>query len=105
MKHKIMAVMARREREMRLSGRVEMDDAYFGGRRSGDKRGRGAVGKTPFVAAISTEAGGRPRKLKLATGRGFRKRQFARGAAYRLAPGSTVVTDGFGCWRVLGEGA
>ena len=54
MKHKIMAVMARREGETRLDGRVEMDDAYLGGRRSGGKRGRGAAGKTPFVAAVST---------------------------------------------------
>ena len=26
------------------------------------------------------------------------------GAAHWLAPGSEVVTDGLGCWRVLGEG-
>ena len=26
-------------------------------------------------------------------------------AAQWLAPGSEVVTDGLGCWRVLGEGA
>ena len=30
-KHKIMAVMARREGETALAGRVEMDDAYLGG--------------------------------------------------------------------------
>ena len=64
-KHKIMAVMARREGETRLTGRVEMDDAYLGGVRSGGKRGRGAAGKTPFVAAVSTSPEGRPRKLKL----------------------------------------
>ena len=46
--------MARREGETRLAGRVEMDDAYLGGVRSGGKRGRGAAGKTPFVAAVST---------------------------------------------------
>ena len=65
-KHKIMAVMARREEETPLSGRVEMDDAYLGGVRSGGKRGRGAAGKTPFVAAVSTSPEGRPRKAKLA---------------------------------------
>ena len=32
MKHKIMAVMARREADTPLSGRVEMDDAYLGAR-------------------------------------------------------------------------
>ena len=42
MKHKIMAVMARREGEMRLSGRVEMDDAYLGASRAmtGTRAGR-----------------------------------------------------------------
>ena len=44
MKHKIMAVMARREADTPLSGRVEMDDAYLGGARAGGKRGRGAPG-------------------------------------------------------------
>ena len=105
MKHKIMAVMARREGERRLSGRVEMDDAYLGGRRSGSKRGWGAAGKTPFVAAVSTGPEGRPRKLKLAPVRGFRKRQIARGAPRWLAPGSEVVTDGLGCWNAFDEGA
>ena len=46
-KHKIMAVMARREGETRLAGRVEMDDAYLGGVRSGGKRGRGAAARRP----------------------------------------------------------
>ena len=77
-KHKIMAVMVRREGEAPLSGRVEMDDAYLGGRRSRGKRGRGVARKTPFVAAVSTGAGGCPRKLKLAPVRSFQKRQIAR---------------------------
>ena len=49
----------RREGETALTGRVEMDDAYLGGVRSGGKRGRGAAGKTPFVAAVSTSPEGR----------------------------------------------
>ena len=52
-KHKLMAAMVAREAEKpRLAGRVEVDDAYLGGERSGGKRGRGAAGKTPFVAAV-----------------------------------------------------
>ena len=98
-----MAVMARREGETALTGRVEMDDAYLGGVRSGGKRGRGAAGKTPFVAAVSTSPEGRPRKLKLAPVKGFRKREIARGAKHWLAPGAAVVTDGLGCWSALDE--
>ena len=70
-------------------------------RQAGPRRG----GQTPFVAAVSTSPEGRPCKAKLAPVRGFRKREIARGAARWLAPGSAVVTDGLGCWSVLGEGA
>ena len=101
MKQKIMAVMARREADTRLDGRVEMDDAYLGGSRSGGKRGRGAPGKTPFVAAVSTGAEGGPRKVKLAPVKGFRKREIARGARRWLAPETEVVTDALGCWSAL----
>ncbi len=101
MKQKIRAVMARREADTRLDGRVEMDDAYLGGSRSGGKRGRGAPGKTPFVAAVSTSAEGRPRKVKLAPVKGFRKREIARGAKRWLAPGTEGVTDALPCWNAL----
>ena len=37
MKHRIMAVMARREGETQLGVRVEMDDAFLGDKRSGPK--------------------------------------------------------------------
>ena len=80
-------------------------DAYLGGVRSGGKRGRGAAGKTPFVAAVSTSPEGRPRKLKLAPVKGFCKREIARGAKHWLAPGAAVVTDGLGCWSALEEAA
>jgi hypothetical protein len=53
-KHKLMQAMATREAaKPKLAGRVEIDDAYLGGERSG-RRGRGAAGKTPFVAAVET---------------------------------------------------
>ena len=94
-KHKIMAVMARREGETALTGRVEMDDASLGGVRSGGKRGRGAAGKTPFVAAVSTSVQGRPRKRKLAPVKGFRKREIGRGAKQALAGPRRGGCDGW----------
>ena len=57
------------------------------------------------MAAISTSPEGRPRKLKLAPVKGFRKREIARGAKHWLAPGAAVVTDGQGCWSALDEAA
>ncbi|MEX3612139.1 MAG: IS1595 family transposase [Burkholderia sp.] len=53
-KHKLLETMSLREERRRLNERVEFDDAYLGGERSGGKAGRGAPGKTPFVAAVQT---------------------------------------------------
>jgi len=53
-KHKLKQVMLERDASKRLAGRVEIDDAYIGGERSGGKRGRGAPGKRPFVAPVET---------------------------------------------------
>ena len=64
-KHKLKQVMLERDATKRLTGRVEIDDAYLGGERSGGKRGRGAPGKTPFVAAVETTPEGKPVRLKL----------------------------------------
>ena len=64
-KHKLQQVMLERDAAKQLTGRVEIDDAYLGGERSGGKRGRGAPGKTPFVAAVETTPEGKPVRLKL----------------------------------------
>ncbi len=102
LKQKVMAVMAGREGERRLDGRVEMDDAYLGGQRSG-RRGRGAAGKQPFVAAVSTSGDRRPRKIKLLPVKGFRKREISKLLAAHLIATSRLVTDGLGCWTVAAE--
>ena len=57
-KHKLTQVMLERDAAKKLSGRIEIDDAYVGGERRGGKRGRGAAGKTPFVAAVETTEDG-----------------------------------------------
>jgi transposase-like protein len=102
LKQKIMAVMAAREDEKPLTGRVEMDDAYLGGHRHG-KRGRGAAGKQPFVAAVSTSDDRRPRKMKLLPVRGFRKKAVKALAERHLTPDARVVSDGLGCWHGIDE--
>ena len=101
-KQKIMAVMAGREDQKRLDGRVEMDDAYLGGHRPG-KRGRGAAGKLPFVAAVSTGDDRRPRKIKLLPVKGFRKKEVKKLAAEHLASTARLVTDGLSCWAAAAE--
>jgi ISXO2-like transposase domain/Transposase zinc-ribbon domain len=102
MKHKLMRAMASREAaKPKLSGRVEVDDAYLGGERPGGKRGRGAAGKTPIVAAVETTPERKPRRLRLSVVKGFRKKEVERIAKRDFAPGTTVVSDGLSCWPAV----
>ena len=64
MKHKLAQVMFERNASKRLKGAVQMDDAYVGGAHPG-RRGRGAKGKTPFVAAVATTEDGKPDQIIL----------------------------------------
>jgi transposase-like protein len=102
LKQKVMHVMAEREGRKRLDGRVEMDDAYLGGHRPG-RRGRGAAGEQPFVAAVSTSDDRRPRKIKLLPVKGFRKKEIRKLVAEHLASTSRLVTDGLSCWTAAAE--
>ena len=100
--HELVRAMAAREAgKPRLSGRVEMDDAYLGGERSGGKRGRGSPGKMPFVVAVETTAERKPRRLRLTVVKGFRKREVERLAKAAIEPGSDVVSDGLSCWPAV----
>jgi transposase-like protein len=102
MKHKLMRVMREREAQKpQLEGRIEIDDAYLGGERSGGKRGRGAAGKTPFVAAVETTPDRKPRRLKLTVVKGFRKKEVEKLAKRDFAAGSNVVSDGLSCWPAV----
>jgi ribosomal protein L37AE/L43A len=104
MKHKLMrAMQAREATKPKLSGRVEVDDTYLGGERSGGKRGRGAAGKTPVIAAVETTPERKPRRLKLTVVKGFRKKEVEKVAKRDLAAGSTVVSDGLSCWPAVAK--
>ncbi|MEX3582134.1 MAG: IS1595 family transposase, partial [Burkholderia sp.] len=97
-KHKLLETMWLREERRRLDERVEVDDAYLGGERSGGKAGRGAPGKTPFVAAVQTSDDGRPLFMRLSPVPGFTKAALEVWAASSLMPTACVVSDGLWCF-------
>ena len=72
MKHKLVQVMLERNASKRLTGKVQMDDAYIGGAHSG-RRGRGAEGNTWFVAAVATTDDGKPDQIILRRVKAFSK--------------------------------
>jgi hypothetical protein len=81
-----------------LSGIIQMDDAYWGGERRGGKRGRGAPGKTPFVAAVQTNEEGHPIAMRLTKLKSFSKEEIAQWAVRHLEASSLVVSDGLPCF-------
>jgi predicted RNA-binding Zn-ribbon protein involved in translation (DUF1610 family) len=102
-KHKLAQVLLERDASKRLSGRVELDDAYLGGERSGGKRGRGAPGKTPFVAAVETTPEGKPVRLKLRRVTSFCSHAIAGFARRSLDPKCEVISDGLACFGAVTE--
>jgi transposase-like protein len=100
-KHKLAQVMMQRDASKQLSGRVELDDAYLGGERSGGKRGRGAPGKTPFVAAVETTPAGKPVRLKRRRVARFCSHSISGFAKRSLDPACEVVSDGLACFAAV----
>ena len=102
-KHKLKQVMMERDAAKQLGGRVEMDDAYIGGERSGGKRGRGAPGKTPFVVAVETTPEGKPVRIKLGRVDGFTGKAVAGFAKRNLNAACMVISDGLQCFSSVKE--
>ncbi len=100
MKHKLMEVMREREDTRQLEGRVEIDDAYLGGERTGGKVGRGSENKVPFVAAVQTTPDGQPQFVCLRQ-QPFTNEAVAIFAARSIAPSATVVSDGLWCFGAV----
>ena len=100
LKHKLMEVMFQREESRRLTGRVEIDDAYLGGEVRGAKAGRGSPNKVPFVAAVQTTQSGEAVKLCLSP-RPFTKESIQAFAEKSLAAPATLVSDGVGCFTAV----
>lgn len=100
MKQKLMQVMKERESEKTLEQRVEMDDAYIGGERPG-KVGRGAEGKTPFIAAVETDMDGKPQRIALQVVTGFTSAEVSAFAKAKLASSCDVISDGLACFKAV----
>ena len=78
----------------KLSGEIEIDETYIGGKRSG-KRGRGAEGKTLVAIAVEVKdiSTGRVRLKSIPDASSKSLNGFIK---ENVAPGSTIITDD---WR------
>jgi transposase-like protein len=92
--HKLRRAMVRPGRD-RLSGVVEVDESYVGGKQHG-KRGRGAPGKALVVLAVQLQTGNRIGRIRLCHVADASGRSLVSAAQSMVAEGGEVRTDG---WR------
>lgn len=95
---KLMQAMAERDAQYVLSGEVQVDDAYLGGKLAGGKAGRGSENKVPFVAAVSLNGKGHPVYAKMVQVPGFTRKAIGDWAKAYLSPGCHVISDGLACF-------
>jgi len=103
-KHKIQQVMKERDDSKPLDAEyIQVDDAYWGGKKRDGRRGRGATGKIPFIAAVSIGEKGRPLAIRFSQVKTFSKECVEAWAGQHLTPGRNVVTDGLECFTAFQE--
>jgi hypothetical protein len=98
LKHKLLQAMKESDDRHSLDGIIQIDDVYWGGKRKGCKRGRGADGKTPFVAAVSVSKEGHPLEMRMTVVDGFTNEAIEQWADNHLASGSIVLSDKLACF-------
>ena len=92
--HKIRKAMVYPNRT-KLSGTVEIDEAYIGGEESGGKSGRGTENKT--LVAVAVELGDRRKigRARLGVIANASKRSLQRFIKNNVESGSTIISDGW----------
>lgn len=95
MKQKLQHVMKSADDQILLGGLVELDDVYWGGKKSGGKRGRGAPGKTPFLAALSRNEKGHPIHMRMSKVKAFNSLELSSWSQRHLLSDTVVISDAF----------
>lgn len=101
--HKIRCAMEERDKQYRLKGRIELDDAYLGGESTG-KRGRGAEGKVPVLAAVEkrqTSDGTKPGYAAIRIAGQLSSAVVKDFVDSKIVAGSVIETDGLSIYGIL----
>jgi transposase-like protein len=99
--HKIRTAMVNPNR-LKLSGRVEVDEAYIGGEETGGKRGRGTENKTLVAIAVEIlEGKNQYGRVRMSVVPDASKESLQGFVKENVEPNSTVVTDGWASYASL----
>lgn len=94
MLHRIRKAMKDQDSQYLLDGLVEMDDAYFGAKKEGSKRGRG-TDKAKVIVGLSINDQGHPQYLKMEVVHNLKRQTLADFANDHIASGSTISSDAY----------
>lgn len=103
MKHKLQHVMKNADDKLLLEGFVELDDVYWGGKRSGGKRGRGAPGKTSFLAAVSRNIKGHPIHMRMSKIEACNSSEVTSWSQRHIHPEAVVISDAYNPFNCLSD--
>jgi transposase-like protein len=98
---KIRAAMLNPDRG-KLSGTVEVDEAYIGPKRKGTS-GRGAAGKSIVVVAAEKRGDNALGRIRMKIVPSASKENLQNFIMENVEPGSTLITDGCGAYRSIRE--
>ena len=105
MQQKLMHCMTEAEKSKCISNRIEMDDAYLGGKLKGGRAGRGSENKQPFIAAVETTDDEHhiPLYLKLDPVETFSVKEVKNWTQQHIEPKSHIVSDALQCFSGVEE--
>lgn len=96
--HRIRKAMSSRDDEYTLCHIVEIDDTYFGTKKTGGKRGRGTT-KHKVIVAVSKNDKGNPLYLKMQVVPNLKGKTISKFAEKNIVYGSTVQSDAYRSYR------
>ncbi len=94
MGHKIRHAMIEREELYTLTGTVETDEIFIGGKQSVENRKKFGTNKTPFLMMVSESTEGQPRFVKLEELEDITQQYVIPAIELGVEPGSLIKSDG-----------
>ena len=101
MTHKIRSAMAARDANYQLGGLIELDDAYFGGKRAAGKRGRGSEKKAPVIVAVQLNEKNRPLYARMIVVDNLSEQSVSEASKEHIKEGSAIKSDAYSSYKVL----
>jgi transposase-like protein len=98
MTHRIRFAMTQTPMAEKLTGTVEVDETYVGGKKRGGKRGRSTENKTPVVALVQRNGDVRAFKVKNVTAKTLKE-----AIDKNVSKDANLMTDGFPAYKGLDQ--